>query len=72
VKYVRSFARFWWNFVVGDDWRLAAGLAVAITLTWLLTHEDVNAWLLLPIASLSCSPTRSAAKSAEGNAAPGA
>jgi hypothetical protein len=50
VKYVRSFARFWWNFVVGDDWRLAAGLAVAITLTWLLTHEDVNAWLLLPIA----------------------
>jgi hypothetical protein len=50
MKYVRSFARFWWDFVVGDDWTVAAGLAVAIGLTSLLTHNDVNAWWLLPIA----------------------
>jgi len=36
--------------IVGDDWRVAAGLAVAIGLTSLLTHEGVNAWWLLPIA----------------------
>ena len=24
MKYLRTFGRFWWDFVVGDDWRLAA------------------------------------------------
>jgi len=50
VKYLRSFARFWWNFVVGDDWRLAGGVGVFLGLTALLTHEGVNAWWLLPVA----------------------
>jgi hypothetical protein len=50
VKYLRSFALFWWNFVVGDDWRVAAGLAISLGLTSLLTHEGVNAWWLLPLA----------------------
>jgi len=49
VKCVRSFGHFWWNFVVGDDWRLAAGAGVLIGLTALLTHEGVNAWWLLPL-----------------------
>jgi hypothetical protein len=48
VKYLRSFGRFWWNFIVGDDWRVAAGVAVGLGLTSLLTHEGVNAWWLLP------------------------
>jgi uncharacterized membrane protein YhhN len=50
VRYIRSFALFWWNFVVGDDWRVAAGLAVALAGTWLLAHHGVNAWWLLPLA----------------------
>jgi hypothetical protein len=50
MKYIRSFVRFWWDFVVGDDWRVAAGLAVALGLTWLLEHEGVSAWWLLPVA----------------------
>ena len=50
MKYLRSFALFWWNFVVGDDWRVAAGLAVALAATWALAHNDVNAWWLLPVA----------------------
>ena len=49
MKYLRSFALFWWNFVVGDDWRVAAGLAVALGATWALAHNDVNAWWLLPV-----------------------
>jgi hypothetical protein len=49
VKYVRSFALFWWNFVVGDDWRAALGLAVVLGATYALAHHDVNAWWLLPI-----------------------
>jgi hypothetical protein len=50
VRHLRSFALFWWSFVVGDDWRVAAGLAVALGLTWWLAHSGVNAWWLLPAA----------------------
>jgi len=50
MKVIRSFGRFWWNFIVGDDWRVAAGLAVALGLTALLAHRGVNAWWLLPAA----------------------
>ena len=49
MRYVRSFALFWWTFVVGDDWRAGLGLAVALGATYALAHEGVNAWWLLPI-----------------------
>ena len=47
---VRAFGRFWWDFVVGDDWRVALGIAIALGLTWLLAHWGANAWWLLPVA----------------------
>jgi hypothetical protein len=50
MRYVVALGRFWWNFIVGDDWRVAAGLAVALAATWVLTHHGVNAWWLLPPA----------------------
>jgi undecaprenyl pyrophosphate phosphatase UppP len=50
MMHLRSFGLFWWNFVVGDDPRVAVGLAVALALTWLLERADVTAWWLLPIA----------------------
>lgn len=50
MRHLRSFARFWWDFIVGDDWRVAAGLAVALGLTSLFTHNGINAWWLLPLA----------------------
>jgi len=50
VRHLRSFGRFWWNFVVGDDWRVAAGLAVGLVLTWYVTDRGADAWWLLPIA----------------------
>jgi hypothetical protein len=50
VRYLRSFGRFWWNFIVGDDWRVAAGVAVALGATAVLTHKGIDAWWLLPVA----------------------
>jgi hypothetical protein len=50
VSHLRSFARFWWDFVVGDDWRVAAGIVLALGLTWLLEERDVSAWWLPPVA----------------------
>ena len=50
MRYVVAFGRFWWDFIVGDDWRVAAGLAVAFAGTWVLAHHELAAWWLLPLA----------------------
>jgi hypothetical protein len=50
MRYAVAFGRFWWNFVVGDDWRVAAGLAVALGLAYVCTHRSLDAWWLLPVA----------------------
>jgi hypothetical protein len=50
VSQLRSFGRFWWSFIVGDDWLVAAGIAVALGLAGFLTHRGVDAWWLLPLA----------------------
>jgi hypothetical protein len=47
---LRAFGRFWWNFVVGDDWRAAAGIVLAIGLTASLVAAGLDAWWLLPVA----------------------
>ena len=47
---MRRFASFWWNFVVGDDWRVAAGIAFAFGLTALLASTSIPAWWVLPLA----------------------
>jgi hypothetical protein len=50
MRYLIAFLRFWWDFIVGDDRRVAVGLAVALGLTWVLAHHGVDAWWVLPIA----------------------
>jgi hypothetical protein len=47
---VAAFARFWWDFVVGDDWRVAAALIVAIGITAGLAHGSIAAWWVMPVA----------------------
>jgi hypothetical protein len=47
---MKRFGAFWWNFLVGDDWRVAAGIALAFALTALLATTSVPAWWLLPVA----------------------
>jgi hypothetical protein len=47
---VRRFARFWWDFVVGDDWFVAVGIVVALALTALIATTSVPAWWLMPLA----------------------
>jgi len=47
---VKRVAAFWWNFLVGDDWRVAVGILVAFGLTALLAATSVPAWWLLPLA----------------------
>jgi hypothetical protein len=50
MTYVRSFARFCYDFVVGDDWTVAVVVVAAIALTALLAHHGVAAWWCMPLA----------------------
>jgi hypothetical protein len=50
MKYLVAFVRFWYDFIIGDDWRVALGVAAGLALTALLAHHDVAAWWLLPVA----------------------
>ena len=50
MRRLRAFGRFWWNFVVGDDWRAAVGIVVAIGATAAVAAGGVDAWWLMPLA----------------------
>lgn len=50
VQRLRQFGRFWYDFVVGDDWRAAVGVALALGATALLADGVLNPWWLLPLA----------------------
>ncbi|NUS12181.1 MAG: hypothetical protein HOY69_12395 [Streptomyces sp.] len=51
VRRLRAFGAFWYDFVVGDDWRVAVGVAVALGATAGLVHgAGLNAWWLPPVA----------------------
>jgi hypothetical protein len=39
VRLARAFGRFWWDFVVGDEWRLAVIVGVAAALGILAASE---------------------------------
>ncbi len=30
MTHLRTFGRFWYDFIIGDDWRLALGVTVSI------------------------------------------
>ncbi|MBV8081081.1 MAG: hypothetical protein JO186_11990 [Actinobacteria bacterium] len=45
---IAAFGRFWWEFVVGDDWVAALGVVVAVAVTAALA-----AWWVLPLAVLA-------------------
>jgi uncharacterized membrane protein HdeD (DUF308 family) len=40
VRLLRGFARFWWEFVVGDDWRIAAGVVGVLAVAALLVSQS--------------------------------
>ena len=49
MRHARAFALFWWEFIVGDDYRIALGIVVLLAATALLTRAGVAVWWLLPL-----------------------
>jgi hypothetical protein len=52
MRALRSFFSFWYDFIVGDDPLVAAGVVTALAMTALLAHAGLPAWWLLPAAVL--------------------
>ncbi|MFE4949530.1 COG4280 domain-containing protein [Leifsonia sp. NPDC056665] len=55
VRGLRSFGMFWWDFIVGDDWQIAAGTAVALAITFAVSGWP-GAWVVMPLAVLILIP----------------
>jgi len=47
---VLAFLRFWYEFIVGEDWAVAAGVVCAIGATALIASAGVPAWWVMPVA----------------------
>ena len=47
------FAAAIWDFVVGDDWRIAIVVIVALGVTAIVAGASVAAWWILPLATVA-------------------
>jgi hypothetical protein len=41
LRALAGFGRFWWDFIVGDDWRIAAGVGLTLIAGALLVRGAV-------------------------------
>lgn len=48
-SWIVGFGRFWYRFIVGDDWTLAAAVALGLVLAAALNTTGVPAWWLMPL-----------------------
>jgi hypothetical protein len=41
VRFVKSFGQFWYDFIIGDDWKTAAAVVTALALVLVLLATGV-------------------------------
>jgi hypothetical protein len=46
---LRAFGAFWYDFIIGDDWLVAAAVVVGLAGTYGLSKAGVAAWWLVPV-----------------------
>ena len=51
MNFIKRFLAFWYDFIVGDDWVVAAGVVVLLAATGALAHANLHssAWVLMPV-----------------------
>lgn len=51
ITRLRAFAAFWYDFIVGDDWRVAVGVLVALAITReVALGHTLPAWWITMVA----------------------
>ena len=57
MKFVVGFGRFWWDFIIGEDWKIAAGVVAVLAVGALLVAgtslSDTAVALLAGVGILS-------------------
>lgn len=54
MNVIKRFGSFWYHFIIGDDWRIAAGGVLGLGVVGLIVHTiHSNVWWLLPILIMS-------------------
>jgi hypothetical protein len=48
-----AFGRFWYRFIVGDDWTIAAAVALALVATFALGRLGLAVWWLTPLVVIA-------------------
>ncbi|MGH3626940.1 MAG: hypothetical protein ACRDRL_05805 [Sciscionella sp.] len=48
ITRIRAFGAFAYDFVVGDDWRVAIAVVLALLITYLLSAATIAAWWMVP------------------------
>jgi O-antigen ligase len=49
VGRMKAFGAFWYDFVIGDDWRVAVGVVAAFLITWAVSRTAVSAAWVAPV-----------------------
>ena len=55
MTFLKNFAAFWYDFIIGDDWVLAVGVVVLLAATAVLAQAELTTaeWMLLPIGAMA-------------------
>lgn len=51
MSFIKNFFAFWYDFIVGDDWLIAAGVVVALVTASGLAGANLQtlAWIAMPV-----------------------
>ena len=49
MSWLVGFGRFWYRFIIGDDWTMAASLAIGLLVTALLNAAHFPAWWVISL-----------------------
>jgi phage shock protein PspC (stress-responsive transcriptional regulator) len=47
-KRVKAFFAFLYDFVIGDDWRIAVGVVAGLAVTYAVSQTSVPSWWVMP------------------------
>jgi hypothetical protein len=52
MRFIAAFFAFWYDFIIGDDWTVAAGVVIALIVTGVLVLAGFTVWWLMPLVVL--------------------
>jgi uncharacterized membrane protein YGL010W len=52
MRVLSAFARFWYDFIIGDGWKIAVAVIVALAISVALLRADTSTAVLAPVTGL--------------------